>query len=93
MGAGRQQRDGYLDGSSSKYAHPLGAPGFWCLERLASGESHDPSAAITLAFSPGGGYALPGLLTLVGRVSAAPPGKILPLPYSISLKKIDSFPC
>ena len=67
--------------------------GFWCLERLASGESHDPSAAITLAFSPGGGYALPGLLARVGRVSAAPPGKILPLPYSISLKKIDSFPC
>ena len=60
MGAGRQQRDGNLDGSSSKYAHPLGAPWFWCLERLASGESHDPSAAITLAFSPGGGYALPG---------------------------------
>jgi len=45
MGAGRQQRDGYLDGSSSKYAHPLGAPWVWCLERLASGESNVAAAA------------------------------------------------
>ncbi|KAI3491476.1 hypothetical protein L1887_44095 [Cichorium endivia] len=45
MGAGRKQRDGYLDGSSSKYAHPLGTSWIRRLERLASGESHFAAAA------------------------------------------------
>ena len=62
MGAGRQQRDGYLDGSSSEYAHPLGPTRLWCPERPASGQSNvaaTTAAVITQNGNSGYRFVLP----------------------------------
>jgi len=45
LGAGRQQRYGYLDDSPPESAGALGKTRFWHLERLAAGQKHDPKTA------------------------------------------------